>query len=155
MNYKKIFLISLSILIILSFSSTVMAEENITKGGNTIIVDGSSTNQMVEPTIQTAINNASAGDTIEITGINYEHCHFIVDKPLNIISNVGTKMSTCPSNIKGSDGIGIFYFNENATGSVLSGFTFSNDVAKLGSVLTDQTLILIKIQLENRKKEYS
>ena len=134
MNYKKIFLISLSILIILSFSSTVMAEENITEGGNTIIVDGSSTNQMVEPTIQTAINNASAGDTIEITGINYEHCHFIVDKPLNIISNVGTKMSTCPSNIKGSDGIGIFYFNENATGSVLSGFTFSNDAAKLGSV---------------------
>ena len=134
MNYKKIFLISLSILIILSFSSTVMAEENITEGGNTIIVDGSSTNQMVEPTIQTAINNASARDTIEITGINYEHCHFIVDKPLNIISNVGTKMSTCPSNIKGSDGIGIFYFNENATGSVLSGFTFSNDAAKLGSV---------------------
>ena len=134
MNYKKIFLISLSIFIILSFSSTVMAEENITGGGNTIIVDGSSTNQMVEPTIQTAINNASAGDTIEITGTNYEHCHFIIDKPLNIISNVGTKMSTCPSNIKGSDGVGIFYFNENATGSVLSGFTFSNDAAKLGSV---------------------
>ena len=107
---------------------------NLTDGGNTIIVDGSSTNQMNEPTIQTAIDNASAGDTIEITGTSYEHCHFIVDKPLNIISNVGTKMSTCPSNIKGSDGIGIFYFSPNATGSVLSGFTFSNDAAKRGSV---------------------
>ena len=89
---------------------------------------------MNEPTIQTAINNASAGDTIEITGTNYEHCHFIVDKQLTIKSNVGTKMSTCPSNIRGSDGIGIFYFNENASGSVLSGFTFSNDAAKRGSV---------------------
>ena len=134
MNYKKILFIFLSITILLTFSSAVMADENITGLGNTIIVDGSSTNQMNEPTIQTAINNASAGDTIEITGTNYEHCHFIVDKQLTIKSNVGTKMSTCPSNIRGSDGIGIFYFNENASGSVLSGFTFSNDAAKRGSV---------------------
>ena len=134
MNYKKILLVFLSISIILLFSSTVMADENVTDLGNTIIVDGSSVNQMNEPTIQTAINNASAGDTIEITGTDYEHCHFIVDKQLTIVSNVGTKMSTCPSNIKGSDGIGIFYFNENASGSVLSGFTFSNDAAKRGSV---------------------
>lgn len=129
MNYKKILLIFISISIILLFSSAVTAEEN-----NTIVVDGSSTNQMNEPTIQNAINNASDGDTIEITGTNYEHCHFIVDKKLTIVSNVGTEMSTCPSNIKGSDGIGIFYFTENASGSVLSGFAFSNDAAKRGSV---------------------
>ena len=111
-----------------------MADDNLTAAGNTIIVDGSSTNQMNEPTIQTAINNASAGDTIQITGAEYEHCHIVVDKPLTIISDVETKMSTCPSNIKGSDGVGIFYFTENASGSVLSGFTFSNDAAKRGSV---------------------
>ena len=133
MNYKKILLIFLSIFIILMFSSSVTAF-NLTDEGNTIIVDGSSTNQMNEPTIQTAIDNASAGDTIEITGTSYEHCHFIVDKPLTIVSNVGTKMSTCPSNIKGSDGVGIFYLTENATGTILSGFTFSNDAAKRGSV---------------------
>ena len=134
MKYKKILLIFISIFILLSFSSAVMADENITDLGNTIIVDGSSTNQMNNPTIQTAINNASAGDTIEITGTNYEHCHIIVDKPLNIISNVGTKMGTCPSNYQISDGIGIFYFTENASGSILSGFTFSNDAAKRGSI---------------------
>ncbi len=134
MKYKKTILIFISIFILLSFSSAVMADENITDVENTIIVDGSSTNQMNEPTIQTAINNASAGDTIQITGTKYEHCHIIVDKPLTIISDVGTKMETCPSNIKESDGIGIFYFTENASGSVLSGFTFSNDAAKRGSV---------------------
>ena len=111
-----------------------MADDNLTAAGNTIIVDGSSTNQMNEPTIQTAINNASAGDTIQITGAEYEHCHIVVDKPLTIISDVETKMNTCPSNIKGSDGVGIFYFTENASGSVLSGFTFSNDASKRGSV---------------------
>lgn len=46
MNYKKISLIFLSISIILFFSSTVMADENLTDLGNTIIVDGSSVNQM-------------------------------------------------------------------------------------------------------------
>ena len=144
MNYKRIILIFLSLFIILTFSSCVMAENididgnststDIVSSGNTIVVDGSSQNQMNEHTIQDAIDNAEAGDTIEITGTNYVHCHFIVDKPLNIISNVGTTMSTCPSNIKGSDGVGIFYFNENATGSTISGFTLSNDWEKRGSV---------------------
>lgn len=43
-------------------------------------------------------------------------------------------MSTCPSNIKGSNGVGIFYFSPEASGSVLSGFTFVNDAAKNGEV---------------------
>ena len=50
MKYKKILLIFISIFILLSFSSAVMADENITDLGNTIIVDGSSTNQMNNPT---------------------------------------------------------------------------------------------------------
>ena len=37
----KIFLVFLSMFIILTFSSAVMADENITDVGNTIIVDGS------------------------------------------------------------------------------------------------------------------
>ena len=102
--------------------------------GTKYVVDGSAENQMNDPTIQTAIDNAKDGDTIEITGKNYEHCHFVVDKKLNIISNVGTTMSTCPSNIKGSNGVGIFYFSPEASGSVLSGFTFVNNAAKNGEV---------------------
>ena len=43
-------------------------------------------------------------------------------------------MSTCPSNIKGSNGVGIFYFSPEASGSVLSGFTFVNNAAKNGEV---------------------
>ena len=133
---KKLLLILTSIFIILTLSSCVSATEiNQTDVvGNTIIVDGSATNQMYNPTVQTAINNASDGDTIILTGQNYEHCHFIVDRRLNIISNVQTTLSPCPSNIKGSDGVGVFYFSENASGSVLSGFTITNDLEKRGSV---------------------
>ena len=59
-------------------------------------------NQMTDPTIQNAINNATAGDTIIIQGEKYAHCHFIVNKKLTIISEVGTVMTPCPSNTAGS-----------------------------------------------------
>ena len=143
---KKIILILISIFVLFAFAQGISAADmdNSTNAisqaethevlGTTYVVDGSAENQMNDPTIQTAINNAKAGDTIEITGKNYEHCHFVVDKKLNIISNVGTTMSTCPSNIKGSNGVGIFYFSPEASGSVLSGFTFVNDAGKNGEV---------------------
>ena len=143
---KKIILILISIFVLFAFAQGISAADmdNSTNAisqaethevlGTTYVVDDSAENQMNDPTIQTAINNAKAGDTIEITGKNYEHCHFVVDKKLNIISNVGTTMSTCPSNIKGSNGVGIFYFSPEASESVLSGFTFVNDAAKNGEV---------------------
>ena len=143
---KKIILILISIFVLFAFAQGISAADmdNSTNAisqaethevlGTTYVVNGSAENQMNDPTIQTAINNAKAGDTIEITGKNYEHCHFVVDKKLNIISNVGTTMSTCPSNIKGSNGVGIFYFSPEASGSVLSGFTFVNDASKNGEV---------------------
>ena len=131
---NKLYLTLLCFFIVFSITCVNASELNDTVLSEKIIVDGSSSNQMTNPTIQNAIDSAKDGDTIEITGTNYEHCHFIIDKNLTIISNVGTSMETCPSNIKGSDGIGIFYFNEKASGSILSGFTFINDNNKLGTV---------------------
>lgn len=152
MKINKILLTLLTIFVIIVFStSTISAEDlnndtynieasnlNIEENVNTIAeihqVDGSAENQMNNPTIQTAINNANAGDTIEVTGKNYEHCHFVIDKKLTIISNVGTTLSTCPSNTQGSDGIGIFYISPKASGTVISGFTLINDEFKSGSI---------------------
>ncbi len=150
---KKSILILACVFIMIIFSSSVIASEDINTGDNSdislnnqnksylsishsYVVDGSSTNQMNNPTIQNAINKASSGDTIEITGTSYEHCHFVVNKNLTIISNVGTTMTTCPSNTDGSNGIGIFYISPEASGTVLSGFTFINDKSKSGSIDT-------------------
>ncbi|WP_297982583.1 right-handed parallel beta-helix repeat-containing protein [uncultured Methanobrevibacter sp.] len=98
------------------------------KVSSTITVDGSAYNQMSTPSIQNAIDSASAGDTIIITGTSYVHCHFIVDKQLTIISEVGTVMTPCPSNTRGSGSHGLFYFSPDASGSVLMGFTLNNDL---------------------------
>ncbi|MDO5815643.1 MAG: right-handed parallel beta-helix repeat-containing protein, partial [Methanobrevibacter sp.] len=80
-------------------------------------------------TIQKAINSAKAGDTIIINGRSYEHCHFIVDKQLTIISNVGTTMKVCPSNNQGSNHYGIFYISPQASGTIIQGFTLINEVS--------------------------
>ncbi|MGN1363562.1 MAG: nitrous oxide reductase family maturation protein NosD [Methanobrevibacter sp.] len=93
----------------------------------TITVDGSSENQMDNPTIQNAIDSANDGDTILITGKNYVHVHIVVNKTLNIISQSGTTMSACPSHTTGSGSIGIFYISPEASGTLISGFTLIND----------------------------
>ena len=95
---------------------------------STIVVDGSAYNQMNNPTIQNAIDGANAGDTIIITGTDYVHCHFVVNKQLTIISDVGTKMSPCPGNTYGSGTYGIFYISPEASGTVLQGFTLTNTI---------------------------
>lgn len=144
MKKNVIVLILLAILISIAFSSSSLAADDLSNStyaveaidGNSQvhIVDGSSENQMTNPTIQNAIDKANAGDTIEITGKSYSHCHFVIDKQLTITSKVGTTLSPCPSNTDGSGGIGIFYISPKASGTVLSGFTIVNDEFKVGTV---------------------
>ena len=105
---------------------------DILKSGNVITVDSDDAhgdnvhNEMSYSTIQKAINDASEGDTIIINGEFYEHCHFVVNKKLTIISNVKTTMSTCPSNTQGSGYRGIFYIGPQASGTIIDGFILSN-----------------------------
>ena len=97
--------------------------------GNVIIIDAEDGhNEMEDSTIQVAINNANANDTIIINGKSYVHCHFVVDKPLTIISNVATSMTPCPSNTQGSGYRGIFYISPEASGTVIDGFTINNNM---------------------------
>ncbi|WP_305557056.1 Ig-like domain repeat protein [Methanobrevibacter sp. V74] len=86
-------------------------------------------NEMTDSTIQLAINKAGAGDTIIVNGKSYVHCHFVIDKKLTILSNVGTTMKVCPSNTQGSGHHGIFYISPSASGTVIEGFSINNDVS--------------------------
>lgn len=83
---------------------------------------GDNHNEMTDSTIQKAIDGANAGDTIVILGKSYVHCHFVVDKPLTIISEVGTTMSECPGSTAGSGYHGIFYVSPQASGTIIDGF---------------------------------
>ena len=106
---------------------------SILSSSNVIVVDEieKDHNEMNEPTIQKAIDSAKAGDTIVVKGSSYVHCHFIVDKKLTILSDIGTTMEPCGSNAV-SGYRGIFYIAPEASGTVISGFTINNDVGNAG-----------------------
>jgi len=112
---------------------SISEENDIISAPQTIIVDEIELNHNEmgpSGTIQNTITNkAKAGDTIIINGRSYVHCHFVVDKKLTIISNVGTTMEVCPSNTAGSNHHGIFYISPQASGTVIQGFTFVSDVS--------------------------
>ena len=65
---NKLYLTLLCFFIVFSITCVNASELNDTVLSEKIIVDGSSSNQMTNPTIQNAIDSAKDGDTIEITG---------------------------------------------------------------------------------------
>ena len=85
-------------------------------------------NQVQKPTVQPVIDQANSGDTIILNG-TFIHCHFTINKTLNIIATPGTTLGICPHhNLPvGSGNYGVFYINSNASGTVLDGFGFTND----------------------------
>lgn len=63
-------------------------------------------------------NNASSGDTLIFNGVSYSHVYLEINKPLNIVSNVNTKILSCPSNPDNP----IFTINSGGIGTNISGF---------------------------------
>lgn len=155
MKFKEILLIFMVLLIALLSASSVCAsqageindtqllsddlsldvqstfQEGNLSDGNVIVVEdtvpegGEPNNEMNNHDIKKAIDGASAGDTILIKGKAYQHVHLIIDKQLTIRSDVATEMTPCSSTMT-SGHVGIFYFSSKASGSVLEGFTLSD-----------------------------
>ena len=88
---------------------------------------GETHREMNEHTIRDAIDSAEAGDTILINGAYYDHVHIVIDKQLTIKSNVGTVLSPCSSTAT-SGHQGVFYISPKASGTIIEGFTFVDDL---------------------------
>ena len=127
MNIKKVNIV-LNISIVLLFSlciiSTVSANDYIDINNKTTynIVSDFSNDE-----IQTIISNANDGDTIIFTSKNYDNISLIIDKQLKIISNKNSTINVNPSLSEKAHNLGIdntfgFYFTQNSSGSILSGF---------------------------------
>ena len=95
--------------------------------------DPENPNQVQKPTVQPVIDQANSGDTIVLNG-TFIHCHFTINKTLNIIAAPGTTLGICPHHNlpAGSGDYGVFYISSNASGTVLDGFGFTNDFYHVG-----------------------
>lgn len=78
--------------------------------------------------IQKIIDNAQPGDTILFTGTQYTMINLAINKPLNIISSVGTEVYSCEMMIPtGSDELTAFSIYGGATGTNITGFNIRNN----------------------------
>ena len=92
----------------------------------TIDVDEKNPNQVLNPTIQPAIDEANPGDTIILKG-NFVHCHFLINKTINIIGTAETSLGPCPHHqTEDAGSFGVFYITEEGSGSIFEGITFLN-----------------------------
>ena len=106
--------------------------------------DPDNPNQVQSPTVQPVINQANPGDTIVLNG-SFVHCHFLINKTLNIIAAPGTSVGVCPhhNHPTGSNTFGIFYITPEANGTVISGFEFTNDFFSIANVQQNPFAVLI------------
>ena len=106
--------------------------------------DPDNPNQVQAPTVQPVINQANPGDRIVLNG-SFVHCHFRINKTLNIIAAPGTSVGVCPhhNHPTGSNTFGIFYITPEASGTVISGFEFTNDFFSIANVQQNPFAVLI------------
>lgn len=94
--------------------------------------DPENPNQVQAPTVQPVIDSASLGDIIVLNG-TFVHCHFLINKTLTIVATPQTSVGVCPHHTHsmkygvGPETNGVFYISPEASGTVLSGFSFTND----------------------------
>jgi parallel beta-helix repeat protein len=91
------------------------------------IYDASSyniTNLSLNQQIQNSIDNAKSGDTINFLGKNYKNLTLVINKKLNIVSNVDTTIENSRMNNYLNT---VFYINSSASGTIISGFTIINN----------------------------
>ena len=96
-------------------------------GKTIVVVNETNSNQVSNPTVQHAIDQANSGDTIILNG-DFVNCHFTINKTLTVLGDSGSSLDSCPTQKHdGVDEFGVFYINDGGNGSVIKGFTFTNN----------------------------
>jgi len=120
--FKVIISLAILLLISLAFCSSISAatwQVKSSDGGG-----GMGNNEYIQNIIT---NKASKGDTIIFKDASYNHIHLTIDKPLNIVSNSGTKIYTCPQEIaNGSDERVPFVVTNKGSGTKITGLNIIN-----------------------------
>jgi parallel beta-helix repeat protein len=112
-------------------------EETYTISGAAVNTNINVTSGMTNTEIQSIIDNAASGSTIEFLGSLYENLQLTINKQLNIISNVGTKITT-------SSTLPVFTINgTQAAGTTIKGFTIVNTGTGSGILINNTCNVTI------------
>lgn len=150
-KYKKLLnLFIICLLGLILISSVYGADELQYSNGDivmgTTIYDVSS--DLSNDDIQSMLDNAGQGDTFNFVSKEYKGISLVVDKKVNIISNVNSTVYTSGELSNKAQELNIdktfgFYFTKNSAGSVLSGFNIVAESSDYGVIVdnSDNTII--------------
>ena len=152
MNIKKVnivFKFFIICLFALFLVSTVSANDEVV---NTNFSDGNSyivTSDLSNDEIQSMFDNANNGDTFQFTSKDYDNISLIVNKQLNLLSSKNSTINVASSLSENAKSLGIgntfgFYFTQNSSGSILSGFNIIATSADYAVVLDKSSNTIIE-----------
>lgn len=147
MNKKVIILLFIcltGLLLVMGVNASDINNNNLSSQGNSYKIS----NNLSSDDIQLLFDNANDDDTFEFTSKEYENISLVVDKKLNIVSNVKSivhvsdKISSKAQDLAIDKTFG-FYFTANSGGSRLSGITIISDLNDYGVIAdsSDNTII--------------
>lgn len=150
-KYKKLLNLFIICLLGLILISSVYGADELQYSNDdivmgTIIYDVSS--DLSNDDIQSMLDNAGQGDTFNFVSKEYKGISLVVDKKVNIISNVNSTVYTSGELSNKAQELNIdktfgFYFTKNSAGSVLSGFNIVAESSDYGVIVdnSDNTII--------------
>ena len=150
-KYKKLLNLFIICLLGLILISSVYGADELQYSNDdivigTIIYDVSS--DLSSDDIQSMLDNAGQGDTFNFVSKEYKGISLVVDKKVNIVSNVNSTVYTSGELSNKAQELNIdktfgFYFTKNSAGSVLSGFNIVATSSDYGVIVdnSDNTII--------------
>lgn len=140
-----LFICLMSLLLVSTVNATDINNNNLTSQGNSYQISDKLSND----DMQLLFDNAKDGDTFEFTSKEYKNISLVVDKKLNIVSNVHSKVYASDKISSKAQELGMdktfgFYFTGNSGGSILSGITIISTSSDYGVIVdsSDNTTVI-------------
>ena len=151
-KYKKLLNLFIICLLGLILVSSVYGTDELQSNNDGVNLGTTSydvTSDLSNEDIQSMLDNAGEGDTFNFVGDEYNGISLVVDKKVNVVSNVNSTIYTSGDLSNKAQELNInktfgFYFTKNSAGSVLSGFNIVATSSDYGVIVDNSDNTVIK-----------
>ena len=151
-KYKKLLNLFIICLLGLILVSSVYGADELQFSKDDVAVEGTVydvSSDLSNNDIQSMLDNAGQGDTFNFVSKEYKGISLVVDKKVNIVSNVNSTIYTSgdlSNKVQelNTDKTFGFYFTKNSAGSVLSGFNIVASSSDYGVIVDNSDNTIVK-----------
>lgn len=151
-KYKKLLNLFIICLLGLILVSSVYGADELQFSNDDVAVEGTVydvSSDLSNNDIQSMLDNAGQGDTFNFVSKEYKGISLVVDKKVNIVSNVNSTIYTSgdlSNKVQelNTDKTFGFYFTKNSAGSVLSGFNIIAASSDYGVIVDNSDNTIVK-----------